>query len=99
MWKRILLMPIILGSIIFIGGRTQIVSAMGQNVEAPRMTKEELKAKLGNPDIVIIDVRIGEEWKVSKEKIQGAIREDPEKDIKNWAEKYPKDKTLVFYCS
>ena len=69
-------------------------------LKVPRMTKEELKASLllGNPDLMILDVRVGREWDVSKEKIQGAIREDPEK-VKNWADQYPKDKTLVLYSS
>jgi rhodanese-related sulfurtransferase len=61
------------------------------------MTKEELKSLLGNPDFIIVDVRIEEHWKENKWKIQGAVREDPEKDINTWANKYPKDKTLVFY--
>jgi hypothetical protein len=99
MLKRILLIVAILGSFIFAGGMSQMVQAMGQNVEVPRMTKEELKDKLGHPDVVIIDVRVAGEWKGSNEKIQGAVREDPEKNIKNWAEKYSKDKTLVFYCT
>ena len=28
----------------------------------PRMPKEELKALLGNPDLVIIDVRLDKDW-------------------------------------
>jgi rhodanese-related sulfurtransferase len=67
--------------------------------EVPRITKEELRSLLGNPDVIILDVRIEEHWKESKSKIQGAVREDPEKDINTWADKYPKDKTLVFYCA
>jgi hypothetical protein len=63
----------------------------------PRMTKEELKLLLGNPDVIIVDVRIESDWKESKWKIKGAVREDPEKDINTWVDKYPKDKTLVFY--
>ena len=63
------------------------------------MTKEELKSLLGNPDVIVVDVRIAAEWKRADLKIQGAVREDPEKDYKTWASKYPKDKTLVFYCS
>jgi hypothetical protein len=27
------------------------------------------------------------------------VREDPLKDVQGWFDKYPKDKTLVFYCS
>jgi hypothetical protein len=65
----------------------------------PRMTAKELKGMLGNPALVILDVRVGPEWEESDLKIQGAIREDPQKDPKSWAEKYSKDKTLVLYCS
>jgi len=66
--------------------------------DAPRMTKDELKARLDNPDLVIIDVRYGKDWTDSDLKIRGAIREDPEA-FDSWANKYPKDKTLVFYCA
>ncbi len=67
--------------------------------EAPRMTKEELKALMGKADVVVIDVRAKGDWEGSKEKIQGAIREDPGKKAKEWADKYPNNKTLVFYCA
>ncbi len=66
--------------------------------EAPRMTKEELKDLMGKPEVIIIDVRAQSDWEESKEKIQGAVREDPKK-VKDWANKYAKDKTLVFYCA
>jgi predicted sulfurtransferase len=67
--------------------------------EVPRITKEELKARMDDPDLVILDVRTGRDWENSARKIKGAIREDPEKDTKSWAHKYGKDKTLVLYCS
>jgi rhodanese-related sulfurtransferase len=54
---------------------------------------------MGKPDVVIVDVRESESWKESKQKIQGAVREDPQKDVQGWFDKYPKEKTLVFYCS
>jgi rhodanese-related sulfurtransferase len=63
----------------------------------PKMTKEELKPLMGDPNVVIIDVRLVDEWKNSESKIKGAVREDPEKTIRDWADKYPKDKTFVFY--
>jgi len=68
--------------------------------EVPRMTKEDLKAKIGNSDhnIVIVDVRAGKDWKGSEFKVKGAVRENPAK-FSSWAEKYPKDKTLVLYCA
>jgi hypothetical protein len=65
----------------------------------PRMTKEALKLLLGGPGVVVVDVRVPEEWKKSDRQIQGANHEDPEKDIMKWADKYPRDKMLVFYCS
>lgn len=66
--------------------------------DAKRMTIEELKGMLGSPDLVIVDVRRDGDWKSSKVKIRGAVREDPEKP-EAWMSKYPKDKTLVFYCA
>jgi predicted sulfurtransferase len=68
-------------------------------LKVPRMTKEELKSLLGNPDVIIVDVRESEDYKKSEFKIQGAIREDAEKNLTTWADKYSKDKTLVFYCT
>jgi len=53
---------------------------------------------LGNPDVVIIDVRVGKDWKDSQSKIKGAIREKPKK-AKLWADKYDKGKTYVLYCA
>ena len=61
--------------------------------DVPRITKEELKSMLGNPDVFIVDVR-GRQ--ASGRKIKGAVWEDS-KDVESWADKYPKDKTLVLY--
>lgn len=47
--------------------------------EVSRMAKEELRAMLGNPDVVIIDVRTGRDWKANQLKIKGAVREEPRK--------------------
>ena len=83
---------------ILFGAVSTRIFAMGKQPEVPRMTKEELRSKLGSPDVTIIDVRVGGEWQLSKEKIQGALREEPG-EVKTWAGKFPKDKTLVLYCS
>lgn len=66
--------------------------------EAPRITKEELRASLNDPDVVILDVRANNDWNRSGRKVEGAIREDPGA-FESWAHKYSKDKTLVLYCS
>ena len=66
--------------------------------DVPRMTKDELKSMLGSKDLILIDVRAGKDWDEPKLKIKGAVREDPQ-DFDSWYGKYPKDKTLVLYCS
>jgi len=63
----------------------------------PRMTKEDLKPLMGTSGVIIVDVREPDDWNKSRDKIAGAVREDPEKEVKTWAEKYPRDKALVFY--
>ena len=66
--------------------------------EVPRMTIDELKEKLGQPDLVVVDVRADGDWAESKLKIPGAVREEPGK-VSDWLRNYPKEKTLVFYCA
>jgi rhodanese-related sulfurtransferase len=66
--------------------------------EPPRITKEELKQHLGDPKVVIVDVRAGGDWKKSDRKISGAVREEPN-DAGAWAMRYPKDKLIVLYCA
>ena len=81
---------------VFLGMGMYVTSVM--SADAPRMTKDELKALLGSPDLIIIDVRLGGDWKESDLKIKGAVREEP-RDVESWANKYSKDKTLVLYCA
>ena len=90
---------ILIGFISLPGGMAGTVRAMGKGAEVPLVTKEQLLSMMGKPDVVILDVRESESWKESKQKIQGAVREDPEKDLQGWYDKYPQEKTLVFYCS
>jgi rhodanese-related sulfurtransferase len=66
--------------------------------DVPRVTKEELREQMDEPDLVIIDVRAESDWKGSNVKIKGAVREDPKK-VESWMNKYSKEKILVFYCT
>ena len=66
--------------------------------EISKIDKDGLKAMLDNPDVVILDVRTGNDWSASEFKIRGANRANP-REFNNWADKYPKDKKLVFYCA
>ena len=65
--------------------------------QVPRMDKDELKAMLGKEDVVILDVRRGEDWASSEFKIKDAVRID-NGDLSKITQ-YPKDKTLVLYCA
>ncbi len=86
---------IVIGTVLILTG---LLSSIAFSQEPSRISKEELKAMLGDPNVIIIDVRIDDEWKASDKKIQGAAWKNPEQ-IRSWLTQYPKDKTLVFYCS
>ena len=69
------------------------------SADVPMMTKEELKAMLGNPDLVIFDVRLGSDYFSSDLKLKGAVRPDMLAPIYQTALQYPKGKTFVVYCA
>ena len=73
-------------------------AASAASVEVPRISIERTKQMLANPDVVIIDVRTAKTWWRSPSKIENSVREEPGSP-ERWAEKYPKDKTLIFYCT
>jgi hypothetical protein len=64
----------------------------------PRMTIDELKSRLSDASLVIIDIRSGGDWNGSSIKIKGAIRE-VYSGAEQWAPKYDQDKTIVLYCA
>jgi len=66
--------------------------------EIQKMTRDELRAVLEDPEFVIIDVRSDTDWRKSDQKVKGAVREDP-RDVDAWSGKYPKEKAFVLYCS
>ena len=75
-----------------------LVSPVVSAADAVRITKEELKQRQGNPELVIVDVRSGGDWKGSDRKIAGAVREEPN-DVGGWEKRYAKDKPIVLYCA
>ena len=72
------------------------INAMAAN--APRISKEELKSMLDNPDVIIVDVRTGKDWKSSEYKIKGAVRVKLI-DVEVFAATQSESKTFVFYCA
>ena len=63
----------------------------------PRITKEELKAKMDRQeDVVIVDVRAEDSYNTSNQKIKGALRitlEELERDVK----KIPEGREVITY--
>ena len=92
MRKKMLCVLVLALSLTLMGTLTAVA------VDVPRMSKESLKAKLNDPDLVVLDVRTGSDWKASEFKIKGAVRASSE-NVDTWATKYAKDKTLVLYCA
>ncbi len=81
--------------LLFVGG--PLGFGLFPETEVPKITKEELKAKLGDRNLVLVDLfkPIAD---AARTRIIGALRERPA-DYKIWSKEFDKDKTLVLYCS
>jgi rhodanese-related sulfurtransferase len=75
-----------------------LVCGVARADDTHAMTKEQLLPLLGKSDVIIIDVSSNEGWDSRDKKIPGALREEPMK-FESWMKNYPKDKTIVLYCS
>ncbi len=74
-------------------------AAFSANDSVPRITVQELKAKLDRGEgVVIIDTRTGRDYTDSKIKIKGAIR-IPLVQMENRYGELPADKEIVTYCT
>jgi hypothetical protein len=65
--------------------------------KVPRMGIDELKGRLTDAQVVVIDVRSPHDWDDSTTMIKGAIRENPE-EVDRWKDKYSKDNVIALYC-
>lgn len=73
-----------------------VFSAADNDKNVPGISVDQVKQLLNNSDVIIIDVRKYRNWWRSSKKILSAVRENPFK-VDQWAQKYPKDKSLIFY--
>ncbi len=60
------------------------------------ITVSQLFKNLGNPNLVIVDVRDTNDWQSNNYKIKGAVRRLPE-EFESWSRELPQDKILVLY--
>ena len=71
-------------------------SASADNV--PRMSTDELNARLGEADLTVLDVRGSWDWAPAEARIVGAHRVNPGAPAE-WAGNYPMDNPIVLYCA
>lgn len=70
-----------------------LISTSAFSQEVTKLSKDEVKGMLGNPDLIIVDLQHDGDLR-----IQQAVREDS-KNVISWMGKYPVEKTLIFYCA
>lgn len=68
------------------------------SIEVPRISIKQAKLMHDRPDVIFIDVRTAKSWWRSATKITRAVREELNA-VKQWAPKYDKSNTLIFYCA
>ena len=67
--------------------------------DIPRITIQEMKAKMDRgDDIIVIDVRTGDDFERSKNKIKGAVRISIVQ-LANRSGELSKDKEIITYCT
>jgi rhodanese-related sulfurtransferase len=66
--------------------------------DIPRITKDGLKARMGEANMIIIDVRLADDWDKSEEEIAGSVHHDPDA-VESWSGAYSPDQILVLYCA
>lgn len=73
-------------------------AAFAGSKQVSLVSVEALEQKLGDENVIILDARSGRDWNSSEFKIKGAVRIDP-RVVDDWADMYPKDKTIIVYCA
>lgn len=95
MRKRLLIPHVLLLVLAMVLTSTGLSQA---GTDVPLITTDELKAMLDDPNLLVLDVRRGKDWKSSEFKIKGATYAKPEA-YDTWAGTYPKTKKVVLYCA
>ena len=89
---RVLLLSVLLAGFA-INVDPTVASSTG---DIPFISIEELKAKLGEPSVFILDVRLPKDIAASRFKVKGAIWVSSKK-IDQWVHSFSKDATYVLY--
>jgi rhodanese-related sulfurtransferase len=73
-------------------------TALAAAPEVKLIDAATLKGMLGDPQLLVIDVRTPSAYADSDKKIKTAVRQDPGK-VPTWAQKLSRDQKMVLYCS
>lgn len=79
-------------------GLVVIMSLTASAATVSLMSTDELNARLGEADLVILDVRSEGHWGQSSHKVPGSERVEFW-NVAQWANNYPKEKPIVLYCA
>ncbi len=90
--KRVLVTLLVFTLAILIGPHA--VSAE----DIPRISKEEARDLLNDPNVVFLDLRSGSDWRASDQKLPGAVHVDA-RNWKEWVSRYDPGKTYILYCA
>jgi len=63
-----------------------------------RMSSDELRDRLGEANLVVLDVRTAGDYARNETQIEGAVRVDPNAAL-SWAGSFDKGATIVLYCA
>lgn len=66
--------------------------------DVARMSSAELRDRLEEPGLVILDVRRQGDYEREEIKIANAVRVDPG-NVKGWVDNYSKEQSIVLYCA
>ena len=84
--------------LMFIAGVIATSTPVSATSQIPRITKEDARQKIDDPDVIFLDVRTGSDWRASGFKIQGAVYEEA-RNFDKWIENYDPEKTYIVYCA
>jgi len=92
--KYLLQAIIFLQILLILGDAPRLIASDTKSVT--RLSADQVNRLLGKPETVIIDVRKPRNWWRTGKKILTAVREEPSR-VDQWAPKYSKTQTLIFY--
>ena len=75
-----------------------VVSFTASAATVSLMSTDELNGRLGEADLVILDVRAKGHWGQSDHKISGSERVDS-RNVPQWINNYAKERPIVLYCA